>query len=77
MASQSVTYEHPCLYCTQEHYLQMHTGGNSQKLRGSEGYLLYRVGNGPEIVAQSLCKEHRDQKWDHELPASARRVWCP
>ncbi len=77
MASESATYSHPCDYCMNEHFRQLRHGGQAQPVRDSHGYLLYRVGNRPEVVAQKLCDNHRGQDWNHELPSSARRAWCP
>ena len=76
-ASEPATCSHPCDYCLHEHFQQLRHGGETGPVRDSHGYLLYRVGNRPEVVAQKLCDEHRDRDWNHELPASARRTWCP
>jgi hypothetical protein len=41
------------------------------------GYLVYRVGDRPEIVAQRLCLHHISEEWTYRLPSSARSVVTP
>lgn len=77
IASESGTCAHPCDCCMREHYQDLRREGRSCPVRESSGYLLYRIGNQPEIVAQKLCAEHRRRDWAGEMPASARLVWCP
>jgi hypothetical protein len=77
IASESSTGAYPCDQCVREHFLHLRREGTPRPVRESSGYLLYRIGDRPEIVAQKLCEEHRDRDWARELPASARLAWCP
>jgi hypothetical protein len=77
IASEAGTCAHPCDCCVREHYQDLRREGSPCPVRESSGYLLYRIGNQPEIVAQKLCAEHRRRDWARELPASARLAWCP
>ena len=58
-------------------FQQLRRGGRPGTVHPGGGYLLYRIGDCPEIVAQKLCEEHRGLDWASELPASARFAWCP
>jgi len=77
IAVQTAGPAHPCDYCLSEHYRQARHGEPAQPILDCAGYLLYRVGSRPEIVAQKLCPAHRDYDWDQRLPASARLAWIP
>ena len=67
----------PCDYCLHEHFQAARRGEEVPALRDASGYLLYRVGDRPEIVAQRLCVEHLEEDWANRLPSSARRVMTP
>lgn len=77
IASESSGCPHKCDRCVREHFQQLRRGGRPGTVRAGGGYLLYRIGDCPEIVAQKLCEEHRGLDWASELPASARFAWCP
>lgn len=67
----------PCDYCLHEHFQAARRGEEARPLRDASGYLIYRIGSRPEIVAQRLCQEHLKQDWAERLPSSARRVVTP
>ena len=67
----------PCDYCLHEHFQAARRGEHVPPLRDASGYLLYRIGDRPEIIAQRLCAEHIKEDWTSRLPASARRVVTP
>jgi hypothetical protein len=67
----------PCDYCLHEHFRAARRGEPAPPLRDAAGYLVYRVGNRPEIIAQRLCAEHIREDWESRLPSSARRVMTP
>jgi hypothetical protein len=67
----------PCDYCLHEHFRAARRGESVPPLRDAAGYLIYRVGNRPEIIAQRLCTEHIRIDWGSRLPSSARRVVTP
>jgi hypothetical protein len=78
MASELPTYAHPCDYCLHEHFQQLRHGENARTIADSHGYLIYRIGTRPEIVAQKLCDQHRDEDCKRlSGQASARWAWCP
>jgi hypothetical protein len=67
----------PCDYCLHEHFQAARRGEQVPPIRDASGYLLYRIGDRPEIVAQRLCVEHIREDWASRLPSSARRVVTP
>lgn len=67
----------PCDYCLHEHFQAARRGEEVPPLRDASGYLIYRIGSRPEIVAQRLCLEHLRQDWESRLPTSARAVVTP
>lgn len=67
----------PCDYCLHEHFQAARRGEEVPPLQNASGYLLYRVGDRPEIVAQRLCVKHLKDDWESRLPSSARRVVTP
>lgn len=67
----------PCDYCLHEHFQAARGGERVPPLRDASGYLVYRVGNRREIIAQRLCAEHIREDWASRLPSSARRVVAP
>jgi hypothetical protein len=67
----------PCDYCLHDHFQAARRGEEVPPLRDATGYLIYRIGSRPEIVAQRLCMEHLRQDWESRLPASARAVVTP
>jgi hypothetical protein len=75
--AESSTGTHPCDQCVREHFHRLRPEGAPSLVRESSGYLVYRIGDHPEIVAQKLCPEHRDRDGARELPSSARLAWCP
>jgi hypothetical protein len=66
-----------CDYCLHEHFRAARRGEPVPQLQDAVGYLVYRVGNRPEIIAQRLCAEHIKDDWTTRLPSSARRVVTP
>ena len=66
-----------CDYCLHEHFQAARRGEEVPPLRDASGYLIYRIGDRPEIVAQRLCLEHLKEDWANRLPSSARRVVTP
>jgi len=78
MASEQPTFSHPCDYCLPEHFRQLRRGDQARPIADSHGYLIYRILHIPEIVAQKLCDEHRDEQWEQlSNMSSARYIWCP
>lgn len=67
----------PCDYCLHEYFQAARRGEDLPPLRDAAGYLLYRIGDRPEIIAQRLCVEHIREDWASKLPSSARRVVTP
>jgi len=67
----------PCDYCLHENFQAARRGEEVPPLRDASGYLIYRIGSRPEIVAQRLCLEHLKQDWESRLPRSARAVVTP
>src|SRR5260370_5920076 len=67
----------PCDYCLHEHFQAARRGEEVPALRDASGYLLYRVGDRPGIVAQPLCLDHLEKDWANKLPSSARAVMTP
>lgn len=67
----------PCDYCLTESFQAVRRGEEVPSLREASGYLLYRVGDRAEIVAQRLCLTHLREDWTSRLPSSARRVVTP
>jgi hypothetical protein len=67
----------PCDYCLHEHFQAARRGESVPRLRDASGYLLYRIGDRPEIVAQRLCAQHIKEDWTTRLPKTARRVVTP
>jgi hypothetical protein len=67
----------PCDYCLHEHFRAARRGEDVPPLRDASGYLLYRIGDRPEIIAQRLCTEHIKDDWATRLPKSAQRVVTP
>lgn len=67
----------PCDYCLHEHFRASRRGEPVPPLRDADGYLVYRVGSRPEIIAQRLCTDHIAEDWASRLPSSARRVVTP
>lgn len=63
-----------CDYCIQEQFQAMRSGQEISPLNDACGYLIYRVGDRPEVVAQRLCVRHLKEDWETRLPSSARRV---
>jgi hypothetical protein len=66
-----------CDYCLHEHFQAARRGEDVPPLRDASGYLLYRIGDRPEIIAQRLCAKHIREDWASRLPKSARRVVAP
>lgn len=66
-----------CDYCLHEHFRAARRCEPVPPLRDAAGYLIYRVGNRPEIIAQRLCAEHIRGDWEGRLPSSARHVLTP
>jgi hypothetical protein len=66
-----------CDYCLHDHYRRLREDEAADPIRAAEGYLIYRVGNRAEIVAQKLCAEHLRKELDGGLPRAARSTWCP
>lgn len=64
----------PCDYCIHEQFQAARHGEIVSPLNDATGYLIYRIGDRPEIVAQRLCAGHLKQDWESRLPRSARRV---
>jgi hypothetical protein len=67
----------PCHYCINERFRAARRGEDVPPMRDAAGYLLYRIGDKPEIVAQRLCAEHMREDWETRLPASARKAMTP
>lgn len=66
-----------CDYCLHEHFQAARRGEDTPQLQDAGGYLLYRIGNRPEIIAQRLCAVHMEEDWTSRLPVTARRVMTP
>jgi hypothetical protein len=66
-----------CQYCVQEHFEAARNGKNARPIKEASGYLIYRIGDRPEIVAQRLCATHIEEDWERQLPSSARAVVTP
>lgn len=78
MMAESAERTYPCDYCVQEHYQQMQRGETPPPIADSYGYLLYRIGNKLEIVAQKLCDRHRAEEVTRLSGlAAVRWTWCP
>jgi hypothetical protein len=72
--------QHPkpsCDYCLHENFRAACRGEEARPLRDASGFLIYRIGDRPEIVAQRLCVDHLKEDWASRLPSSARRVVTP
>lgn len=67
----------PCDYCIHEHFQAARRGEEVPPLRDATGYLLFRVGKRPEIIAQRLCLPHMSDDCNSRLPSSARWVAAP
>lgn len=67
----------PCGYCLHEHFRAARRGEPVPPLQDAAGYVVYRAGNRPEIIAQRLCAKHIREDWESRLPSSARRVVTP
>lgn len=78
MTVEQPTFSHPCDYCVGEHFQQLRRGETARPIDDSHGYLIYRIGNKPEIITSKLCDKHRDDalRW-LSSQASTRHVWCP
>jgi len=77
LAREALRPRSPCDYCLHEHFQAARRGEDILPLRDASGYLIYRIGDRPEIVAQRLCTEHLSQDRENRLPSSARRVLTP
>ena len=77
LAREALRPQPPCDYCLHEHFQAARRGKDIPPLRDASGYLIYRIGDRPEIVAQRLCTEHLTQDWENRLPTSARRILAP
>jgi hypothetical protein len=67
----------PCDYCLHEHFQAARRGEDAPALQDASGYLIYRIGDRAEIIAQRLCLRHLSEDWSSRLPTSARRVVTP
>lgn len=67
----------PCDYCLHESFQAARRGDEAPSLQDASGYLIYRVGDRAEIVAQRLCLRHLEEDWTTRLPSSARRIVTP
>lgn len=78
MAAESPRYAHPCDYCLHDHFQQLRHGEEARPINDAQGYLVYRIGDRPEVVAQKLCDKHRDADygWLSGI-TSARWIWVP
>lgn len=78
MMSESSRHAYPCDYCLQENFQQLRHGQAPRPIADSHGYLIYRIGDRLEIIAQKLCDQHRDEDCKRlSGQASARWTWCP
>ena len=77
LAREAQRHRPPCDYCLHEHFQAARHAEPVPQLRDASGYLLYRIGKRPEIIAQRLCAEHVREDWASRLPSSARRVVIP